>query len=445
MTNKLFAKVFTFLLLILICFPSDSFAAKKKAKGLSSKSTQVKQVKYKTKRVVRVRRVFTPVNGILFQTLKGDVLLEQNSQQYFNPASVMKIATSFAALEQLGYDYRFRTDIYTNGKIDQEGNLNGDLIIAGSGDPAMFSENIFLMFDKLSSLGVKRVTGDLLVTTPFYLNFDYSAQRSALQVKSISSAKRWTKYMQEAWTRYAQEENKPDAVFSGIEIDGQARAISFEELPAEKQLLLTHQSRTLSDILKIQNDFSSNFMAEAIGRQLGGSQAIENFLLEKVGINSNEVQVVSASGLGENKITPAATLQLLRHFYESVKSNGKRLDNLLPLAGVDEGTLDERFTDSELRGSVVAKTGTLPRQRVSALVGVAYTKEKGPVFFVLLDRDEVMHARHQQDKLVTDMIYQCGGPSPTRNVITGFESRPKVIITQSFPVIENLNKSRLSE
>ncbi|KAF0189700.1 MAG: D-alanyl-D-alanine carboxypeptidase / D-alanyl-D-alanine-endopeptidase [bacterium] len=140
---------------------------------------------------------------------------------------------------------------------------------------------------------------------------------------------------------------------------------------------------------------------------------------------------VKSEAQGQSK-----ALKLLRRFYESVNRNGKKLDDLLPAAGVDEGTLDERFTEEALRGSVVAKTGTLMRQRASALVGVAYTKEKGPIFFVLLDKDEVTHARRHQDQLVTDMIYQYGGPSPIRNFISGFETQPKIIVTHSIPVVE---------
>lgn len=428
MIKKTFAKAFILILLTLICLPSESFAARKKAKKSYGKNASITKVRYKTKSIGRARRVFVPVNGIVFQTLKGDVLLEQNSNGYFNPASVMKIATSLTALEQLGYNHRFSTNIYSTGEIDQEGILSGDLIITGGSDPAMFSENVFLMVDNLSRLGIKKVAGDLIITTPFYLNFDSSAQRSALQVKAIFTGKRWTKPLEEAWQHYAQEYNKTDETFLGVEILGQARTIDSGSLPTEKQLLFTYQSRTLLDILKIQNDYSSNFIAEVIGRYVGGPQAIENFLVEKIGIDSSEVRVTSASGLGENRITPNAALKLLKSFYDSATRNDKHLDDLLPAAGVDEGTLDERFTESELRGSVVAKTGTLLRQRVSALVGVAYTKDRGPVFFALLDRDEVTHARREQDKLVTNIIYQCGGPVPTRSFIEGFESHPQVIL-----------------
>lgn len=424
MSNKIIIRVFAILLLVFIAVPDNAFAARRgHSKGGYSSH-------YRTKRVSRLRRVIAPVHGVLVQTLKGDVLLEQNSEQYFNPASVTKIATSLTALEQLGYDYRFNTEIYTNGKI-QDKVLDGDLIVVGSGDPGLFYENIFLITENLSKLGIEKVSGNLLVTAPFHLNFEYSPQQSALQMRNICSAKYWTKPLQTAWTRYLKEQNRPEeSVFKGIEISGQARVISSDELGADKQLLLTHQSRKLTDLLKIQNDYSSNFMATVIGRTVGGPSAIEKFLVDKVGVDKSDVRIETACGLGENRITPSASLQLLRKFYQSVESHGKKMDELLPAAGVDEGTLGERFNNPELRGSVVAKTGTLLRQRVSALVGVAYTREKGPLFFALLDRDEVMHARHYQDQFVTDIIYQYGGPVTSRNISTSFESSPKIVIAK---------------
>ncbi len=420
MSNKV-VKVFTILLLMFVILPDSGLAARRGNKGGHSS--------YRVKRVSRVRRMFVPVHGALVQTLKGDVLLEQNSDQYFNPASVTKIATSLTALEQLGYDYRFNTEIYTNGKI-QDKVLNGDLIVVASGDPGFFYENVFLIAESLNKLGIEKVSGNLLVTSPFYLNFEYSPQQSALQMKTICSAKRWTKPLQTAWERYLKEQNKPeDSVFQGVEIEGQARVIS-EDNTLEKHLLLTHQSRKLTDLLKIQNDYSSNFMATIIGRSVGGPSAIERFLVNKVGIDDSEVKIETACGLGENRITPNAALKVLRKFYQSVESHGKKMDELLPAAGVDEGTLEERFTNPELRGSVVAKTGTLLRQRVSALVGVAYTREKGPLFFALLDRDEVMHARRYQDQFVTNIIYQYGGPVTSRNISTNFESTPKIVFAK---------------
>src|SRR5262245_34454062 len=78
------------------------------------------------------RRRYRPVNqGILVETLDGTkILAELNSDVPFNPASVMKMATSFFALYQLGPDYRFRTYVYGESKVDlTTKSLLGDLFI----------------------------------------------------------------------------------------------------------------------------------------------------------------------------------------------------------------------------------------------------------------------------------------------------------------------------
>ncbi|MBN8724969.1 MAG: D-alanyl-D-alanine carboxypeptidase [Acidobacteria bacterium] len=423
-------KIYTFfitLFLVFVLLPTDILAAKQKKKSQKNikKSVPTAKVRYRAKQM-RLRRVFVPVHGVLVQTLTGDTLLAQNAQTYFNPASVMKIATSITALETLGYNYKFNTEIYTNGDIDKDNTLNGDLIIVGSGDPSLFYENAFLIGENLSYLGIKKVTGNLLITNPFYLNFDTSVQRSAQELKLIFSPTNWTKSVQEAWTEYT--ENRPNAVFQGLEIIGSTQIISAGEIPIRKQLLLTHQSRNLLDILKMQNDYSNNFMAEVVGEKIGGPKVIEKFLIEKVKISPSQLEVASASGLGENKMTPIATLELLRYFYSSINKNGKNFDQLLPAAGVDAGTLDERFTSAELQGSVIAKTGTLIRQKASALVGIAYTKEKGPLFFAILNKDNVLHARRYQDEIITNLIYENGGPVAVRTTSSRFESSPNILI-----------------
>src|SRR5262249_33642542 len=123
-----------------------------------------------------------PSAGILIQTLDGKTLLEQNSDIRFNPASVMKVATSFTALEKLGFDYRFPTTFNTNGHLSQDGVLYGDLIIGGSGDPGFFSENLFLTVENLHKLGIKEIDGDLLIVTPFYFNFGAASPKTAYEM-----------------------------------------------------------------------------------------------------------------------------------------------------------------------------------------------------------------------------------------------------------------------
>src|SRR3954449_12915416 len=76
--------------------------------------------------------------GMLFVDLKtGEVLLARESQKLFVPASTTKLYSTAAALDALGADYRFHTPIYRRGKVDGDGQLEGDLILVASGDLTM--------------------------------------------------------------------------------------------------------------------------------------------------------------------------------------------------------------------------------------------------------------------------------------------------------------------
>src|SRR5436189_252725 len=73
--------------------------------------------------------------GFLFVDLKtGEVVLERNSEKLFIPASTTKLFSTAAALDALGGDYRFHTPIYRRGSVDENGRLDGDLILVASGD-----------------------------------------------------------------------------------------------------------------------------------------------------------------------------------------------------------------------------------------------------------------------------------------------------------------------
>lgn len=96
------------------------------------------------------------------------------------PASVLKIVTTATALEVLKPYYRFKTNLLYTGKIDSLGNLNGDLIIKGGGDPCFGSKrfpknynNPFFLdvwIDSLKSLGIKNILGNIIVDDRIFDN-----------------------------------------------------------------------------------------------------------------------------------------------------------------------------------------------------------------------------------------------------------------------------------
>jgi D-alanyl-D-alanine carboxypeptidase/D-alanyl-D-alanine-endopeptidase (penicillin-binding protein 4) len=79
-----------------------------------------------------------------------------------NPASVMKLVTTFAALELLGRDYRWRTEAYLGGPL-VDGILHGDLILKGRGDPRITVEQWRAFMAELRARGLERVEGDLVL------------------------------------------------------------------------------------------------------------------------------------------------------------------------------------------------------------------------------------------------------------------------------------------
>ncbi|MBE3636968.1 D-alanyl-D-alanine carboxypeptidase/D-alanyl-D-alanine endopeptidase [Mangrovicoccus algicola] len=92
----------------------------------------------------------------------GEVLAGRDAETPMAPASTCKTITTAYALEHLGAAYRFRTRILATGPL-KDGRLEGDLILAGGGDPTLSSDDIDALLDQLAGLGLTEVTGRFLV------------------------------------------------------------------------------------------------------------------------------------------------------------------------------------------------------------------------------------------------------------------------------------------
>ena len=93
---------------------------------------------------------------------KGAALLSYRANASVNPASVMKLVTTYAALDLLGPAYTWNTAVYTDGSI-ANGTLNGNLIIQGKGDPRLVLERLWLLLRRVQALGIKNISGDILL------------------------------------------------------------------------------------------------------------------------------------------------------------------------------------------------------------------------------------------------------------------------------------------
>jgi D-alanyl-D-alanine carboxypeptidase/D-alanyl-D-alanine-endopeptidase (penicillin-binding protein 4) len=359
----------------------------------------------------------TPISGlqgVLAETMDGVTLAAQSVDDKFNPASSVKLATALVALQTFGPGHRFLTSIWASGQIDKStGTLNGDLIVTGR-DPSFHYEHAVMLARELNQLGLRNVTGNLIVAPGFTMNFDWSAKHSGEQFLETLDALRRPAASTRAWlderTLVGDNESLrsvPSLVISGEVIVGSS--------PTGAVPLVTHKSSMLVDVLKVMLCYSNNFMAERIGENLGGPQMISARVADKLKINPAEIFLSSTSGLGVNRVTPRAMMKILRALSAELQKNKLVLSDILPVAGIDPGTLEERYTDLISRGSVVAKTGTLVRTDggASSLVGQMKTKSGRVVLFVILNqRGSVVRFRHNQDQIVTAIQNTLGGPAP---------------------------------
>src|SRR5262245_53543118 len=322
--------------------------------------------------------------GLLIESLDGNtVFADLNSSSGFNPASVIKVATSFAALHRLGPEYHFETAFYTTGEVNKKTRtLNGDLILLSTGDPVLNATDLSRLIREVTLSGIGRVNGDVIVTGPFtynaFLTTDVATKRLEPLLRKL-----------------------------GVRFTG-----SIQKGSLKGTKIASHSSSSLRDIVFVQNAHSINQTAERLGEAIGGPRAVEKFLVQEVGLGSGEVSINRTSGLDFNRITPHGTVALMRHLVGWLNLHNMLPEDIMPVAGVDPGTLRGRFTSVESRGAIVAKTGTLPGTDggVSTLAGIIYTNNRGPILFAIFNtRGPVATYRRMQDHLLKDLLAECGG------------------------------------
>ncbi len=101
---------------------------------------------------------------------RGDTLFARGADEHLVPASTMKLFTSAIALERLGPEHMFSTDVLRDGKLELGGIVRGNLVLRGDGDPAMSPRfvrggpgaSMAMLAQFTAGAGIKHVTGDLI-------------------------------------------------------------------------------------------------------------------------------------------------------------------------------------------------------------------------------------------------------------------------------------------
>jgi D-alanyl-D-alanine carboxypeptidase/D-alanyl-D-alanine-endopeptidase (penicillin-binding protein 4) len=321
-------------------------------------------------------------HALFVQSLDGRVTLaEHNPDVALNPASLVKLTTTLAALRKLGKDYRFETKFYIEGDVDKSGVLRGRIVAAGN-DPTFGDFHATLVAKKLAERGVKKFEGELAVAPNFVFNFTDKPEESAQRLAKVLKVN--------------------------------PKTFGVAEAPAGEPAFAV-LSYPLHDVLLYMNAHSSNFVAERLGALVGGPEGVRQFLIEEVKLPPEQVQLSTTSGLEVNRMTPRGLVAVIRALDDEAKRQGLELVDIMAVASDDYGTLRRRMVGTPLEGAVVAKTGTLVHDDggMASLGGVVYTQKYGKVYFVVLNQgSSVAESRQLTDQLLAEITLSQDIPVP---------------------------------
>jgi len=131
-------------------------------------SADRKQTERQLQKLISERQYRGIHMGIKVYSLKtNEVVFDEAPNKKLKPASNVKLVTTLAALKYLGPDFKFKTKIYTDGKIEK-GVLKGNLYFKGYGDPKLVSEQIWFMVNELRRFGFYRIDGNIVIDDSYF-------------------------------------------------------------------------------------------------------------------------------------------------------------------------------------------------------------------------------------------------------------------------------------
>ena len=319
------------------------------------------------------------------------------------PASVEKLYTTVATLNELGPNSRLKTTVVGAGHLGPGGVWHGDLYLVGGGDPT-FGDGAFNrnweqgygptaseLVGQLAHDGIKRVTGWVIGDAALFDELrggpatgyapdvpDFGGQLSALSYDHGSTFKKLNP------GAFAAKELVLTMHGAGIGARPLNRTLP---APGDAQQLASVQSPPLSVMLKLMDVPSDDFFAEMLTKQLGvrfgaggsitaGAQVISN-VIDSFGLHP---RIVDGSGLSRSdRSSPGEVVDLLKTMWNT--PTGRMLAASLPVVGVS-GTVQGIAAHTAAQGRCIAKTGTL--NYVTNLAGYCTTQDGHMLAFALM-------------------------------------------------------------
>ncbi|MCD8487328.1 MAG: D-alanyl-D-alanine carboxypeptidase [Desertifilum sp.] len=333
--------------------------------------------------------------GVWMQS--GDTLLANHQGTIPLPAaSITKVATSLAALSTYGPDHQFKTQFIATGPVEN-GVLEGDLVVVGGQDPFFVWEEAIAVGNTLNQMGIRQVTGNLVIAGPFYMNFETLPQAAGQFLYTALDSQLWSGEVEDQYRTLPSGTPRPQ-----VRIQGSVQVVSTP--PNNLQPIVNHYSYPVAELLKKMNQYSNNLMADMLADTVGGARVVAQKAAQAAGVPQAEIQLINGSGLGvENRISPRAAVAMFRATEQLLQPHQMTVADIFTVVGRDAGILETR----QLPSLAVVKSGTL--NEVSSLAGAIPTQQQGTIWFAIMNGGtDIEGFRLEQEDLLRSFLQQWG-------------------------------------
>lgn len=382
---------------------------------------------------------------VVYDPKTKKVISSYNESSPLVPASTTKLLTTETALNLLGENYRWMTQLEYAGTVDENGTLNGNLYVVGSGDPSLgtnkagagsYRDIISDFIGGLSREGIRKVNGDIIIQTALFKgniamlpenvvwleNNNYylpagttrainpANEKLIVKKSGFSTEKKFFYVSPYAHQMVYAEKYDGDGVLttklpdapaylansfrttlvkSGIPVTGKVVTKMTDAAPENRKMISAYKSPTLSDIVYYTNQHSDNSLAEALLRTVGfqklGDQTSESGRVVVTDHLKNAgfdmLGLTYMDGSGLSRSNNVTPISQVK-FLTSLMDEKYYRSYLTSLPiGGQSGTLKRMFLGTG-NGQVFAKTGTL--NKVKTLAGYMKTNSGKTLVFSLM-------------------------------------------------------------